>query len=147
MDLGEAKTFDRAAISEPYGRVREFKLQVKDGDAWKTFHRGTTIGESFDIKFAPVTGRHVRRNLLKIATPFISLLIRSGHTQTDVATFLGVHPNSVWRWMQAYRDQGMAGLRARAAAGRPPKLSAAQDREVRRPPRCPATPWCSRPRG
>ena len=34
--------------------------------------------------------------------------------------------------MQAYRERGLAGLRARKPAGRPPKLSAAQEREVRR---------------
>jgi alpha-L-fucosidase len=65
VDFGEAKTFARAVITEPYGRVKEFKLQVKDGDEWKTFHRGTTIGDHLEIKFAPVTGRHVRLNLLK----------------------------------------------------------------------------------
>jgi alpha-L-fucosidase len=65
VDLGEAKTFDRAAITEPYGRVKEFELQVKDGDAWRTFHRGMTIGEDLEVKFTPVTGRHVRLNLLK----------------------------------------------------------------------------------
>jgi alpha-L-fucosidase len=65
VDLGEPKTFDRAAISEPYGRVKEFELQVKAGDEWKTFHHGTTIGEDLNIKFTPVTGRHVRLNLLK----------------------------------------------------------------------------------
>jgi len=58
--------------------------------------------------------------------------VRSGHMQTDVANFLGVHTNSVWRWMQAYRQQGMAGLRAHDPTGRPPKLSAAQEREVLR---------------
>ncbi|MBM4085924.1 MAG: discoidin domain-containing protein, partial [Planctomycetes bacterium] len=65
VDLGEPKTFDRAWISEPYDRVKEFELQVKDGDAWRTFHRGTTLGESREIKFNPVTGQHVRLNLLK----------------------------------------------------------------------------------
>ena len=65
VDLGEAKTFDRAAISEPYGRVKEFELQVKNNGGWKTFHRGTTIGEDLNIKFASVTGRHVRLNLQK----------------------------------------------------------------------------------
>ena len=58
--------------------------------------------------------------------------VRSGHTQTDVAEFLGVHANSVWRWMQTYREQGMAGLRACDPTGRPPKLSVAQEREVLR---------------
>jgi hypothetical protein len=45
--------------------VKEFELQVKAGDEWKTFHHGTTIGEDLNIKFTPVTGRHVRLNLLK----------------------------------------------------------------------------------
>jgi transposase len=58
--------------------------------------------------------------------------VLSGHTQTDVAKFLDVHPNSVWRWMQVYREQGLRGLRARAPAGRPPKLSAVQERQVLR---------------
>ena len=65
VDLGTPQTFDHAAISEPYGRVKEFELQVKAGDEWKTFHHGTTIGENLEIKFAPVTGRYVRLNLLK----------------------------------------------------------------------------------
>ena len=65
VDLGEPRTFCRAAISEPYGRVQEFELQVKQGDAWETFHHGKTIGEDCEIQFAPVTGRHVRLNLRK----------------------------------------------------------------------------------
>jgi len=65
VDLGASQTFDRAAISEPYGRVKEFELQVWQDGAWKSFHRGTTIGDDLDIKFAPVTGQRVRLNLLK----------------------------------------------------------------------------------
>jgi len=34
--------------------------------------------------------------------------------------------------MQAYREKGMTGLRAHNPTGRPPKLSAAQEREVLR---------------
>jgi alpha-L-fucosidase len=65
VDLGAPQTFDRAAISEPYDRVREFELQVMDRGVWTTFHRGTTIGENLALKFAPVTGQHVRLNLRK----------------------------------------------------------------------------------
>jgi len=65
VDLGKEMTFDRARISEPYGRVRKFEIQVKDGQAWKAVHSGTTIGEGLSVKFAPVTARHVRLNLLK----------------------------------------------------------------------------------
>jgi alpha-L-fucosidase len=63
VDLGAPQTFDRAAISEPYDRVQEFELQVMDRGEWRAFHHGTTIGENLALKFAPVTGRHVRLNL------------------------------------------------------------------------------------
>ena len=60
VDLGSPQTFDRAWISEPYDRVRKFELQAKEGETWRTFHRGTTIGEDLDVRFEPVTARHVR---------------------------------------------------------------------------------------
>ena len=65
VDLGEPTTIDRAQISEPYGRVRKFELQVKDGAQWRSVHRGSTIGENLSVEFPPVTARHVRLNLLQ----------------------------------------------------------------------------------
>ena len=65
VDLGEPQTFDRAAISEPYGRVQKFTLQAKRGDGWETFHEGTTIGDNLSVKFPPTTAQHVRLNLLE----------------------------------------------------------------------------------
>jgi alpha-L-fucosidase len=65
VDLGQSRTFDRVYISEPYGRVRKFELQIQEGGQWRTFHHGTTIGEEFSATFAPVTGQHVRLNLLE----------------------------------------------------------------------------------
>jgi hypothetical protein len=65
VDLGEPKTFRRAALSEPYGRVQEFELQVLEDGQWQTFHRGTTIGERCTLEFPPTTGQHVRLNLLR----------------------------------------------------------------------------------
>ncbi|HOD81498.1 MAG: Alpha-L-fucosidase [Planctomycetes bacterium ADurb.Bin126] len=65
VDLGADKTFRRAWISEPYGRVQEFELQVWKNDAWQTFHKGKGIGENREIKFEPTTGRRVRLNLLR----------------------------------------------------------------------------------
>ena len=64
VDLGSPQTFCLAAISEPYGRVREFELQVWRDSEWETFHRGKTIGEDCEIHFPPVTGQKVRLNLL-----------------------------------------------------------------------------------
>ncbi|MBP7933798.1 MAG: alpha-L-fucosidase [Phycisphaerae bacterium] len=63
VDLGEAKTFDRATLREAYERVRAFELQYKDGDSWRTFATGTTIGRRCRLKFAPVTARYVRLNI------------------------------------------------------------------------------------
>jgi len=65
VDLGEPQAFSRALISEPYGRVLEFELQVWQDNDWKTFHRGKNIGEDCEIKFPPVTGQRVRLNLAK----------------------------------------------------------------------------------
>src|SRR2546428_3932898 len=47
-----------------------------------------------------------------------------------VAERRGVDRRSVRRWKRAYRRGGRAGLEARPAAGRPPKLTAAQLRQL-----------------
>src|SRR2546426_10671325 len=47
-----------------------------------------------------------------------------------VAERLGVDRRSVRRWKRAYRGQGRAGLRARPVAGRPPKLTATQRKQL-----------------
>src|SRR3989454_11649133 len=71
-----------------------------------------------------------------------------------VAERLGVDRRSVRRWKRAYRGRGRGGLRARPAPGRPPKLTAAQRRQLvrlvvagagegRHPPR----PWARPPEG
>ncbi|MBM4039020.1 MAG: discoidin domain-containing protein, partial [Planctomycetes bacterium] len=73
VDLEKPTTFARAFLSEPYGRVREFELQCRDGEAeaWRTFHRGKTIGESLKVEFEPVTARFVRLTLKTIEGPSI----------------------------------------------------------------------------
>src|SRR4029450_6725005 len=45
---------------------------------------------------------------------------------------LGVDRRSVRRWKRAHRGQGRAGLRARPAPGRPPKLTTTQQRQLAR---------------
>jgi transposase len=40
----------------------------------------------------------------------------------EIARRLGCHASSVMRWRNAFRAKGAAGLKAKAAAGRPPKL-------------------------
>ena len=49
-----------------------------------------------------------------------------------VAERLGVDRRSVRRWKRAHRGQGRAGLRARPASGRPPKLTAVQRQQLAR---------------
>jgi transposase len=56
--------------------------------------------------------------------------VRSGYTQQEVAKFFLVSVRSVGRWMQAFREHGHKGLKAKPASGCPPKLSPAQEREV-----------------
>ena len=58
--------------------------------------------------------------------------VGEGYSYQEVADFLGVDPSSVRRWAAAFRCQGAAGLAAQAVAGRPPKLTAAQENIVLR---------------
>ncbi|HLJ97942.1 MAG TPA: IS630 family transposase [Gemmataceae bacterium] len=55
-----------------------------------------------------------------------------GYSTHDIADFLGVDARSVRRWLATCRQQGTTGLAAQPASGRPPKLSPAQERIVRR---------------
>jgi len=73
VDLGKAETFDRAVILESGTSVQGFELQAREGEGWKTFHRGETIGPEGEFRFAPVTARYVRLNILD-ATRAPSLL-------------------------------------------------------------------------
>jgi alpha-L-fucosidase len=65
VNLGKPATFTRVVIDEACpGRVQGFELQYKDGDNWKTFHKGKTIGTKFSVIFDPVTAQYVRLNIL-----------------------------------------------------------------------------------
>ncbi|MBM3335977.1 hypothetical protein FJY63_15065, partial [Candidatus Sumerlaeota bacterium] len=46
-------------------RVRKFELQYKEGEEWRTFASGKTIGSSLILKFSPVTARVVRLNIVE----------------------------------------------------------------------------------
>ena len=63
VDLGKPSTFDRALIDEcvEYGvRVKSFELQYREANDWKAFFKGTTIGRNLEVRFPPVSARHVR---------------------------------------------------------------------------------------
>ncbi len=66
VNLGTPQTFDRAMIDEcvTYGvRVKAFQLQYREGSGWKTFFEGAAIGRNRQVKFDPVSARHVRLNI------------------------------------------------------------------------------------
>lgn len=50
------------------------------------------------------------------------VLLKQGYQPVDVARKLGVDRRSVRRWKAAYHWDGMEGILARPAPGRPPKL-------------------------
>jgi transposase len=53
-----------------------------------------------------------------------------GYTTREVGDFLGVDPRSVRRWAAAFRTQGVRGLAAQPASGRPPFLTRTQEKIV-----------------
>jgi transposase len=58
--------------------------------------------------------------------------VLEGYSVEEVAEFLDVDPRSVRRWAATYRQSGGAGLAARPATGRPPKLTRSQEKVIRR---------------
>jgi transposase len=55
---------------------------------------------------------------------------RRGKTLAAVAHTVGAGRGSVWRWVQAYQQHGLPGLRARPIPGRPSYLSAEQQTQL-----------------
>jgi len=53
-------------------------------------------------------------------------LLEAGHAQAEVARRVGVHRQSVNRWVEAATKQGQAGLLKAGRAGRRPRLTAGQ---------------------
>jgi alpha-L-fucosidase len=64
VDLGQSTTFSRVIINEEFDRVQKFELQYKDGEQWRTFTKGTKIGNKLELKFPSITARYVRLNIL-----------------------------------------------------------------------------------
>jgi transposase len=54
--------------------------------------------------------------------------VADGYSTQEVAHFLGVDPSTVRRWLAAFRDRGDAGLAIKPVAGRPGKLTSAQEK-------------------
>ena len=58
--------------------------------------------------------------------------VGEGYPIEEVAGFLGVHRTTVSRWVAVFRARGSAGLAARRATGRPPKLTRTHEKIIRR---------------
>jgi len=58
--------------------------------------------------------------------------VLEAYSTQEVADFLGVDGSTVRRWVAAFREQGEQGLRARAAAGRPRKLTTTHEKIILR---------------
>ena len=56
--------------------------------------------------------------------------VAEGYSQAQVAAILGVHPNTVSRWVCTARAQGPDALKAKPTPGRPRKLTARQEKTV-----------------
>lgn len=56
--------------------------------------------------------------------------VKEGHTQRAVAAFLGVHEDTVGRWMRQDRQGGPQALAAVARRGHPSRLSVPQQQQV-----------------
>lgn len=56
--------------------------------------------------------------------------VEEGHAQNQVAAVLGVSARTVNRWVQRHREGGAPALAPKPTRGRPPKLSARQEKAV-----------------
>jgi alpha-L-fucosidase len=66
--LPDTRTFDVAELQEEIRcgqRVEEFSLESWDGNAWRVFSRGTTIGYKRLLRFPEITTRRVRLTIAK----------------------------------------------------------------------------------
>ena len=62
----------------------------------------------------------------------IVLLAHRGRPRQDIAKDLGIHRLSVTRWLNAYCERGVDGLRPKQAKGQPAKIPAALADDIRR---------------
>ena len=61
----------------------------------------------------------------------LTVLFRvKGLQNAEIASMLGVSKRSVQRWLHAYREKGIAGLKLRPHPGRPPRISSEQKRLI-----------------
>ncbi|MCE9566801.1 MAG: helix-turn-helix domain-containing protein [Planctomycetes bacterium] len=62
----------------------------------------------------------------------IVLMAHRGRARQNIATDLGVHRKTVTRWINAYCDEGIDGLRPKKSKGKPGKISKALADEIKK---------------
>jgi len=66
VDLGKPVTLGRVVIEQAYPelkRIRKFAIEYMQGNEWKACYQGENPGARLDVKFDPVSARHVRLNV------------------------------------------------------------------------------------
>src|SRR5688572_6770735 len=81
--------------------------------------------ERLDTLFRVTPDRKLRDRLQ------IVLMAHRGRARQDIARDLSVHRKTVTRWLNAYCDHGLDGLRPKKAKGKPSKIPQALADEVR----------------
>ena len=69
------------------------------------------------------TGTERRAALAEIRRRAVRLVVRQGRKPSGVAKLFGVTPQTMSKWLAAYREKGDKGLQPRTGAGRPPALT------------------------
>ncbi len=73
---------------------------------------------------AQSAGHDLRRlNDAELCTRLLAISLTAERPVAAVAASLNVSPRSVFRWLEAYRQHGVAGLKARPRGHRRPKLN------------------------
>ena len=84
-----------------------------------------TEADRLDALFRSTADRNLRDRLR------IVLTARRGRARADRAADLGVHRKTVTRWLNAYCDAGLDGLRPKKAPGKPGHIPGTLANEVR----------------
>ncbi|MFO0963610.1 MAG: alpha-L-fucosidase [Phycisphaerales bacterium] len=67
LTLPRAVRFDRVQLGEPVHlgqRIKQFEVDVREGSAWRTVAKGTTVGQRRIVRFDPVEADAVRIRVL-----------------------------------------------------------------------------------
>jgi transposase len=89
-------------------------------------------------KPTPAEFRHLNQLIEEAPTPRqrrkaqVLVLYSTGMNARDIATALGVHPNTIYADLQAFGQRGWASIEEAASRGAPARLPEAQVQEARR---------------